>query len=335
MKKTLLKILQYIVFLGLGIAIIIYMSNQLSEQDKKDMVAALKSVRLWWVAPFVIGGFLSHFFRALRWKLLLAPLKIYPTTTNTTFAVLIGYIANLVIPRAGEVAKCTVLARYEKVPADKMIGTIVSERIFDVICLGVVTLAAFALEADIIGDYARDVFGKITEKTNVFIFLVIALVLMIVTLALVYRRFKETKIGKFIKGMADGVRSILKMKNSGLFILYTCLIWGLYLLLVMIGFWALPATEHLGVPEALVVLVFGSVGMIATQGGIGAYTYLVAKILLFYGIDKASGQAFGWMSWAAQTGVIVVLGVVALILLPIYNQKEHNAQTGVDTKENS
>ena len=331
-KKTLLTILQYVVFLGLGIAIIFYMMGQLSEQDKAEMMAAIKGVRLWMMVPIVIVGFLSHWFRALRWKLILEPLDIKPTTINTFFSVMIGYIANLALPRAGEVAKCTVLARYEKVPADKMIGTIVAERAFDVLCLGLITAFAFITQAGIIGDYAQDVFGKIAAKTNVFIFVLVALVLMIVVLVMVYRRFKESKVGRFIKGLGDGVRSILQLKKRGMFLLYTALIWGCYWFLVMLGFWSMESTEHLGMLAALVVLIFGSIGMITTQGGIGAYPYLVGKILLFYGIDKAYGQAFGWVSWTVQTGIIILLGVLSLVVLPVYNRTPHNAQDTVDRK---
>lgn len=331
-KKTLLTILQYVVFLGLGIAIIFYMMGQLSEQDKAEMLAAIKGVRLWMMIPIVIVGFLSHWFRALRWKLILEPLDIKPTTINTFFSVMIGYIANLALPRAGEVAKCTVLARYEKVPADKMIGTIVAERAFDVLCLGLITALAFITQAGIIGDYAQDVFGKIAAKTNVFIFVLVALVLMIVVLVMVYRRFKESKVGRFIKGLGDGVRSILQLKKRGMFLLYTALIWGCYWFLVLLGFWSMESTEHLGMLAALVVLIFGSIGMITTQGGIGAYPYLVGKILLFYGIDKAYGQAFGWVSWTVQTGIIILLGVLSLVLLPVYNRTPHNAQDTVDRK---
>lgn len=331
-KKTLLTILQYVVFLGLGIAIIFYMMGQLSEQDKAEMMAAIKGVRLWMMVPIVIVGFLSHWFRALRWKLILEPLDIKPTTINTFFSVMIGYIANLALPRAGEVAKCTVLARYEKVPADKMIGTIVAERAFDVLCLGLITAFAFITQAGIIGDYAQDVFGKIAAKTNVFIFVLVALVLMIAVLVMIYKRFKESKVGRFIKGLGDGVRSILQLKKRGMFLLYTALIWGCYWFLVMLGFWSMESTEHLGMLAALVVLIFGSIGMITTQGGIGAYPYLVGKILLFYGIDKAYGQAFGWVSWTVQTGIIILLGVLSLVLLPVYNRTPHNAQDTVDRK---
>ncbi len=332
-KKTLVTLIQYIVFLGLGVAIIFYMFGQLSEKDKAEMFDAIKSVNYWLFIPIFFVGFLSHLFRALRWKLMLEPMQIRPTTMNTTLAVLVGYIANLALPRAGEVAKCTVLARYEKVPADKMIGTIVAERAFDVLCLGVITVLAFLLQADVIGTYAKGLLEKVAEKSSSLVIAVIALVVLIVALVMVYRKFKHSKIGQFIKGLGDGVKSILQLQKRGQFIGYTVLIWSMYLLQVVIGFWSLPATAHLSVSVALVVLVFGSVGMIATQGGIGAYTLLVAQILVFYGIATAQGQAFGWASWLGQVGVVLILGIAALIILPVYNRRQHDAQAGMDTAQ--
>src|SRR5690348_15598721 len=117
-KRTLITVAQYLVFLGLGIGIIYYMFHSMSADDKDKMIASIKQTRLIFLVPVIIGGFFSHFFRALRWKLLLKPLQIFPGTVNTTLSVLIGYLVNLLVPRMGEVAKCTVLARYEKVPAD-------------------------------------------------------------------------------------------------------------------------------------------------------------------------------------------------------------------------
>ncbi|RYD56638.1 MAG: flippase-like domain-containing protein [Sphingobacteriales bacterium] len=329
-KKTFITILQYVTFLGLGIAIIFYMFGKLSEQEKEEMLVAIKSVRTAYLFPILVIGFLSHWFRALRWKLMLEPLHIRPSTTNTTFAVMIGYLANLVLPRAGEVAKCTVLARYEKVPADKMIGTIVAERIFDLICLVTVTAFAFTMEASVIGKFAEEKIGKISEKTHIFIILIIAFILGIVSLGLIYRRYKETRAGRFIRGLGAGLQSIIKMKKRWQFLGYTVLIWSMYLTLLIIGFRAMPATEHLSIMTGLVVLVFGSVGMITTQGGIGAYTYLVAETLRFYNIEEAHGQAFGWLSWGVQTGIVLILGVATLILLPIYNRKPKHAQAGLD-----
>lgn len=329
-KKTLFKILQYIIFLGLGVGFIYLMYSRLSAEQRVELVNAIKGVRVWLLGPIFVAGFLSHLFRALRWKLLMEPLEIRPKTTTTTAAVLIGYIANLFVPRAGEVAKCTVLARYENVPADKMIGTIVAERAFDVVCLVLVTTSAFLIEAKVIGNYAKGLLGKLSQKTDIMLYVGIGLVLFVLLLVLLYRKFKDSKVGHFIKGLGDGVRSIFLLKKRGLFLLYTLGIWAMYWLQVQIGFWSMPALEHLTGMTALVVLIFGSIGMIVTPGGIGAYTFLVADILYFYGIDKVNGQAFGWVSWAVQTGIIFVLGLISILF--IINRKKHNAQARLDTE---
>ncbi len=306
------------------------MSSKLSEEDKRQMVNAIKGVRIGWLFPIFIAGFLSHLFRALRWKLLMEPLGIRPTTLNTTAAVLIGYIANLFVPRAGEVAKCTVLARYENVPADKMIGTIVAERAFDVLCLVSVTATAFALQADIIGSYLWNILDKITANKNGIFIAIGGFIFLIAVLIFLSKKIKNTKVGKFIKGLGDGVKSIFKLKKRGMFLLYTTLIWITYWIQVLFGFWSMPALEHLSGLTALITLIFGSIGMIATQGGIGAYTYLVADILSAYGIDNAYGQAFGWVSWAVQTGIILVLGLASILF--IINRKRRNAQATANTK---
>jgi uncharacterized protein (TIRG00374 family) len=337
-KRTLLTIAQYVIFLGLGILIIYRMTTGMSEQDKADMMESIRQTKLWLLAPVLVAGFLSHWLRALRWKLLLKPLDIHPSTTNTTLSVLIGYLVNLLLPRMGEVAKCTVLARYEHVPADKMVGTILAERAFDVFCLVLVTLAAFALQADVIGDYASSIFGKLAAKRVFFIGALTAFAFLILFLIFLVRRHKQSKIVQFIIGMKDGVSSILKMKDRGRFLFYTICIWTLYWSQVILGFWSIPATEHLGMLSGLVVLIFGSVGMIVTPGGLGAYPALIAEILFFYGIDDADGKAFGWVSWAAQTGIVLILGVIALIILPLYNRNKHphphhdHEQARVDTE---
>ncbi|MBL7683964.1 MAG: flippase-like domain-containing protein [Flavipsychrobacter sp.] len=326
-KKTLLTIIQYVIFLGLGIGIIYWMFSKMTAEQIDIMLDSIKQTRLWYLLPIFIVGFFSHYFRALRWKLMLEPMDIRPTTTNTFFAVMIGYITNLVLPRAGEVAKCTVLARYEKVPADKMIGTIVAERAFDVVCLGLITLLAFVLEADVIGNMLKSTFGGVANNTSLIILLLLAGLAGIASLVFVYIRYKESKIGKFIGGLAQGVMSILQLKKRGLFLLYTILIWAMYWFSVVLGFWAMPATEHLTLSIALVVLIVGSVGIIATPGGIGAYPALVASALSVYNVDaNTHGQAFGWVSWSVQMGIIVILGVLSIILLPVINRKPEDAK---------
>jgi hypothetical protein len=335
MKKALKTILQYVIFLGLGIWIIYHMITSLKPDQRDDLLGAIQSVNLWFLAPIFVAGFFSHFFRALRWRLLLEPMNMYPGVVNTTFAVLIGYVMNLVLPRAGEVAKCTVLARYEKVPAHKMVGTVVSERAFDLLCLVVIAAAAFSIEAHVISDYVsaltKGIYDKIMRHTLVLIIILAGLVILTVATILVYRRHKETKVGHFMREMSHGILSIIHMRKRWQFLGYTVLIWAMYTLQIYLGFLSLHDTHHLSISVALVVLVYGAVGMIITPGGIGAYTFLVAEILGAYAVSEISAQAFGWIAWAAQTGILIVLGISSLLLIQLYNRKR-NVETAVDRK---
>ena len=336
MKKTLLTILNYLVFLGLGIWIVYHMMHQLTPKQESELVDAIKSINPWYLIPIFFVGFLSHFFRGLRWRYLLETVGSKPSVTNITFAVMIGYITNLALPRAGEVAKCTVLAKYEKVPAHKMIATIVSERAFDIFCLIIIAILAFALQASTISGYVSDKMHLLTEKIqrhqNVLIGIIVFLTIAILVLIYVYKRNKETKVGLIIKEMSHGVLSIFHMKKRWQFIGYTILIWLMYLGQIYIGLKSLPATVALTPLAALVVLVYGSVGMIITPGGIGAYPAMVAQVLGVYLIADIPAQAFGWIAWSVQTAIIIILGVISLLLIHPYNRRK-DAQTAMDSAQ--
>lgn len=325
MKKAILTILQYLVFLGLGIWIVYHMLHQLSDREQTELMDAIKSIDAWYLIPISVVGFFSHFFRALRWRYLLETVDMKPTITNTFFAVMIGYVANLALPRAGEVAKCTVLAKYEKMPAHKMIGTIVAERAFDIVCLIVIAVATFLLQMHVINEYVgekmTELSGKIARHGNMLLAMLLVLIGIIVALVLVYKRHKDNKVGRIMKEMSHGIFSIIHMKKRWQFMGYTVLIWLMYTLQVYIGLVCLPATAHLSPLASLVVLVYGSVGLIITPGGIGLYTLLVAQILAAYKIPDVPAQAFGWIAWAVQTVIIIVLGVVALLSIHTYNRK--------------
>jgi uncharacterized protein (TIRG00374 family) len=311
----------------------------MNETEKNAMFEAFKHVRWIYGLPIFIIGFCSHFFRALRWKLLLQPLNIYPSTANTTFSVLIGYLANTLVPRLGEVAKCTVLAKYEDVPADKLVGTIIAERAFDTICLLIIVLITLGVQYDIIYPLAHDLYIRIfTDAAGNFIWLRILIALGIavagiLALVLLYRKIKNSKVGHIIKGLGEGLKAILLVKKKGMFLLYTILIWAAYTSSVVVGFYALPETEHIVPLAGLAVISFGSIGMIATPGGIGAYPVIVAQVLILYGLSEGIGLAYGWVSWAAQTAIILVLGLAALILLPLYNRKKNEEiEEGIHTR---
>jgi uncharacterized protein (TIRG00374 family) len=344
MKKTILIILQYVVFLGLGILIVYHMLHELNDKQTAELLDAIKRIKPLYLIPIFIAGFLSHFFRAVRWRYLLETVGTKPSLTNTTFAVLIGYITNLLLPRAGEVAKCTVLAKYEKTPAHKMIGTIVAERAFDIFCLIVIAIFAFLIQFTVISGYVSvmmNSLGKKIESHLVVLFVILGVIAaIIVTSIMVYRKHRETKAGRFMKEMAHGVFSIFHMKKRWKFIGYTGLIWLMYLMQIYIGLKGLPATNdsllangHSILLAALVVLVYGSVGMIITPGGIGAYTWMVAQILGVYSVLDVPAQAFGWIAWAVQTGIIIILGLISLLAIHAYNRRK-NAQTGLDTAQN-
>ncbi|NDC42964.1 MAG: UPF0104 family protein, partial [Chitinophagia bacterium] len=287
----------------------------------------------WYLIPIFVAGGLAHYCRALRWRYLLAPIQLYPSAINTMLAVMVGYIVNLAVPRAGEVAKCTVLARYEKMPASKMLGTIVAERAFDMFCLLVITAATFLLEMERIGQFVASHLGDMPAKwqhdQGKLLLLVAAGITALLLLLLAYRLLRKSKVGKLMEEMAQGVLSIFRMQQKWQFLGYTVLIWTLYTLQVYLGFKCLEGTASLPFMAAMVVLVYGSVGIIATPGGIGAYPYLVAQILTAYPVSAVAGAAFGWISWATQTLIILILGTASLLLLQPYNNWK-DGQTQLD-----
>lgn len=341
-KKTITTIIQLVVFLGLGIGLMLWRYNDISAKDKADMFEAFGHIRWWWTVPLLVVGFLSHYFRALRWKMLMQPLKVFPSIANTVFAVLIGYLANALIPRLGEVAKCTILAKYEKVPADQLVGTIIAERAFDLACLIIILVATLFLQFDIIYPFAKALTQKIFLDGNgnlQWLRFGIAIGFAIVAIYLfirLTRTIRKTKIGKIIRGIGDGLKSIGRIKQKGRFLLYTALIWMMYTGLIIIGFWAMPEMDGITLLASLAILTFGSVGMIATPGGIGTYPVIIAEVLILYGISSGIGFAYGWVSWAGQTAIVLVLGLSSLILLPLYNRnKENGKQKGSAIGENS
>ena len=326
-RKTAITILQLVIFIALGSGIVWYMLSTMSDADKDTMVDSISDTNLAWMLPFFLSFLLGHWARARRWMLMLSPIGINPTTANTLFAVLTGYLVNLIPPRAGEIAKCTVLARYEKMPADKMIGTIVAERAFDVICLMAIIACGLLWQREALGEYLTEQLRGNTPSTSSLLITVGVITGIVILLMVLYKRNKASKLGRFIAGLRDGVTSIFLIRKRGMFMLYTLLIWGTYIGQILIGFEAMAATNGLGGGAALMTLIFGSVAIIAAPGGIALYPLLVGSLLHHgYHIPEGQATAFGWVSWAGLTIATLVFGVLALILLPIYNRRQHNAQ---------
>jgi len=333
MNKKLLNLVQYVVFLGLGIFLVWWSLLKIDHKNWLEIKGAWLRADYWLIVPVIIALLAAHFSRAIRWKILMQPMGYNPSITNTYLAVLIGYFANLAVPRLGEVLKCTLLARYEKVPADKLVGTIVAERAFDLVCLAIVFVITIFSQVDIIGTYASDMLNEMFRSKHgmpgylKIIIIIGGLVIIILALKWFLRRFAHInivqKIKVVIKNIWHGLTSIRYLKNKGWFIFHTVLIWILYLTSIRIGMYAMQETSGYGVKESFSVLSMGSVGMIVTPGGTGAYPFLVQKIMMLYGLTENMGKAFGWLLWLVQFFVVVVFGGISLILLPLLNRNKN------------
>jgi uncharacterized protein (TIRG00374 family) len=262
------------------------------------------------------------------------PLGFQPTILNTFFGVLIGYFVNLGAPRLGEVIKCTILARYEKAPADKLVGTILAERAFDVLCLIIVFGLTFILQFSVLHALAiSSIYPIFLNKNGQVSYYKIIYILGGLFIFLFLLRFLFSRLGhinivqKFralLVNILRGLTSVKALKNKLLFIVYTIGIWIMYWMSTYLGFFAISETSHLTPTDALTVLAMGSIGIILSPGGIGAYALLVQETVAFYNIPKEPfGVALGWLLWFGQFISFVVFGVVSFILLPRVNKKKH------------
>jgi uncharacterized membrane protein YbhN (UPF0104 family) len=283
MKKPFVTILQYLFFLGLGILFVWLSVRKIDTDQWLQIKSSIQKARAWLILPVVVMLLLSHFIRAVRWKILMEPLGYKPSTFNTFAAVMIGYLVNAGVPRMGEVVKCTLLSKYEKVRADKLIGTIVMERAVDVVCLILVFFAALFFQGHVIGEFAGTLFGSFFRgangqtSTTKIIFYIGGAGAFIAFIYFLLKRFGHIdaigKIKTVLKGILHGLQSIRFIKQKGWFVFHSILIWTLYLLSTTLGIYALRETAHIGIGGGLTTLAVGSVGMVRNfraQKGCGA-----------------------------------------------------------------
>jgi len=331
MKKSLSSLFKYVFFLGLGVFLVWWSLHQIPDNKWKEFMQSLTHAKYWLIIPVFIILSLSHVFRSLRWRILMQPMGYAPSFINTFFAVMIGYLANLAIPRLGEVLKCTILAKYEKVPAEKLVGTIVAERAFDVLSLLIVFLLAFVTQFNIVAEYGYQVLNQLLKNktghisfTKLFIALGILLILITI-IKIWFSQFAHLKVviaaKKIIKGIWEGLTSIRNLQKKGQFIFYTIAIWSMYIGGTWVGLHATAGTAQLGLADAITALAFASIGMIITPGGIGAYAYFIAMVLEKSDIPFEIGYANGTLQWFAQFLIVVIVGFICLGLLPIFNKK--------------
>lgn len=310
-------ILKVFLPLLLGVSLVWYSLSQISVTT---LVQYFKNADYTWIVLGVFLGVLSHISRAYRWLFMAEPLGYKPKFANSFMAVYAAYLINFTIPRAGEIARASILTNYEGIPFDKGFGTIVAERVADTIMLLLIIALALFLEFEFIYNFFAEKFNPIT--------LGLGLLLLITIGIIVFFFIKKSnsnlalKIKGFISGLIEGVLSIFKMQKKWAFIFHTIFIWVMYVLMFYITSFALPELNTISIPAVLIGFILASFSIAATNGGIGSFPEAVVIAFLLFNMSEDPSRAFGWIMWSTQTLVIIVLGGFSLLYLPIYNRKK-------------
>ena len=321
MKKKLIKFSKTFLPLLLGIFLIWYSLSSATPAERQELWNNIKLADLKWVYLSVFFGILSHISRAYRWKYLLEPLGYKPKFANSFMAVMGGYLANLGIPRSGEVLRGATISTYEKVPFDKAFGTIVSERIADLMMVLIITTFGFLIQTERLIDYFQE--NEINPFISIGIFILFILA-GVFSLNLIRRSNHPfmVKIKDFARGLLEGMRSILRMKKKKEFIFHTIFIWVMYLLMFYVIKYAIPETNSLSIAGFMAAFIVGTFAITTTNGGIGVYPIAMGAVLLLFDVNQQAGEAFGWIMWGSQTLMVLILGGLSFLILPLYNQKK-------------
>jgi hypothetical protein len=305
------------------------------DQDINRIKSILSNdVNYFWIVVSLFLGLISHISRTIRWNLMIEPLGHKPRALNTFLAVMIGYLMNLALPRMGEISRCGVLARYEKIPFTKLVGTVVLERLIDMLVLLLLLLVVVVTQFGQVLEFLNNN-PQVKEKLEKVMYSPVLLGGLFVILLIVwFSRHKimgsslVKKIMGFVGQFVEGFRSILKMKRVGVFIFHSFFIWILYYLMLYCVFFSFGFTTHLSALAGLTVFVLGSFGMVApVQGGIGAWHFMVIEGLALYGVDRVDGKVFALLAHGSTTIMLIVLGLISLLVLPFVNERsEENGE---------
>ena len=318
MKSKLRNILQTLFFTVLGFAFIWWFWTKLETGEKTQIWDSLKQTNYLWFTFAIAISLFSHYVRALRWRLMSETFSCKVSRTNSFLAVMSGYLTNLAVPRLGEVVRCTMLKQSDNIPIEKSLGTIVTERIIDMILFAILLLTTIVIQKDLLFNYIeKNLNLNVDNLIQLFIIGIVVLVI-VVALFLAFKRkiqhnktYNKTK--DLIKGFLEGIKSIFKLKNPWLFIFYSILIWALWILGTLICFQCLNETDILTPIQSLVTTVLGAFGPMITPGGIGLQPAIFAEVLETYTISRPIGYVCGWLNWlSSQVGTIVV-GLIAFI----------------------
>ena len=303
----------------IGLFCIYYSFKNISFSDFKDYFTKINYL---WVFAGIFLGALSHISRSYRWKFLIEPLGHKLGFVNSVLTVFSAYLINYTIPRAGDIARGTMISKYEKIPFEKAIGTIVAERVVDVLSILIIILLGLIIEFERISEKLISFIAKTDLSTlswALFFFIV-----FLATLYFIIKRFKfYTKIKLFINGLIDGVTVIFKMKKRNQFIFHSIFIWLMYVLMFYVTSKAFVELHEVSFFQLTISFTLAALSIMFSNGGIGIYPLAVEESLGWYGIQSTTGLAFGWVMWLSQTLMVVIFGGLSLFILPFINRSKN------------
>ncbi len=332
--NKIIKILRVVIpSVLLGVFFIWLGVKDLTDIQKEEIVSSFKRADYFWIFLSLVVAMISHISRSIRWQYSLDAVDIKTSFWNRYLTLLINYFTNLAIPRAGEVTRCALLSRYEKQPFEKIMGTMIVERLVDLIMLALLMIGFVFFQYDVVYDFLlpkiQSKFSFIGDVSALSFLLLAAFLGGLLFLGLFFFVKKSNsgiaqKIKKIAKGLYEGVMTIFTMEKKGLYLLHTLIIWISYIVMFGVCFKALPETSDVKIITMIAGFVFGTLAMVLTQGGLGAYPLFVMQGLVIYNIAETTAYALGWIIWTSQTVMVIIAGLIAFIVLPLVNRKKED-----------
>jgi uncharacterized protein (TIRG00374 family) len=320
LKAKIRKFLSLIIPLVVGIVIIYYQFTTLNPDELEKIKVSFIKADYFYIFLSLFIALFGFWSRAYRWKFALQHLGYQTKFHNDLMTVCVSYLVNLTIPRSGEISRAALLKKYENVPFDKGFGTIVAERIVDMLIFLLFVAVGFISQFEKIYQYLIE---KNVKFETLIWFSIIGIVLFFIfILVWIYAEWKIIlKLKQKLSGLIEGMLSILKMKNKWNYIFHSFFIWFSYLAMFYVTIFALPETSNISFDVVVMGFIFGTLAVGFTNGGLGAYPLAIASILSLYGISEGIGTAFGYLIWVSQTLLTIFLGLLSYLLLPVLNKK--------------
>lgn len=321
MKKQIRKWLTVLIPLLIGIGIIYYQFTTLTSEEIEKIKISFEKANYYYILLSLIIACVGYWSRAYRWKFALNHLGYETKFSNNFFTVCVSYLVNLTVPRSGEISRAALLKKYEDVPFDKAFGTIVAERIVDLLVFLLFVFIGFVSQFDKIYQFllSENVSFQsliITAIVGVFLFFGFILIWIYAEWQIIL------KLKKKLSGLVEGITTVYKMKDKWNYIFHSFFIWFSYLMMFYVAVFALPETSEINFDIVIMGFIFGSLAVGFSNGGLGAYPFSIALIFSLYGITKDVGTAFGWLVWTSQTILTILLGLISYVLLPVLNRNK-------------